>query len=147
MNHKSRFSELIISFCVCTSCITLLEGILGMLFFPDELLPYKAFLSPPLFGFLSVLLGMVTWSKRELSMKQVLFRRVIHLLLIEGMVFGLNYASGIVFPPIVVAALAIGIAVVFVAVYVILWINDQKSANLFNQKLKEYQEIEKQNEV
>ncbi len=37
-------------------------------------------------------------------------------------------------------ALAFGIAVIFVAVYVILWINDKKSADLFNQKLKEFQE-------
>lgn len=139
MNHRSKFSEALISFCVCTACITILEGIMGILFFPEEQLNYGAFFSPPLFGAFSILLGMVTRSKKELSVKQVLFRRGIHLLLIEGMVFGLNYAAGIVFPPIVSAMLVVGIAVVFVMVYVILWINDQKSAALFNQKLKEYQ--------
>lgn len=139
MNHKSRFSEFLMSFCVCTTCITILEGILGILFFPEQELGYEAFFSPPLFGFISVLFGIVTWSKKELSMKQILLRRVLHLLLIEGMVFGLNYAAGNVFPAAVNAILAIGIAVVFVMVYVILWINDRKSARLFNQKLKEFQ--------
>lgn len=139
MKYKSRFAEALISFCVCTTCITILEGILGMLFFPEESLSYGAFFSPPIFGSISVLFGVVTWSKKELSVRQVLFRRTIHLLLIEGMVFGLNYIAGVVFPKAFSIALFLGIAVVFVMVYVILWINDQKSAMLFNQKLKEYQ--------
>ena len=72
-------------------------------------------------------------------MKQVLLRRVLHLVLIEGMVFGLNYISGHTFPAIVSMVLALGIALIFITVYVILWINDQRNAQLFNQKLKEYQ--------
>lgn len=55
------------------------------------------------------------------------------------MFFGLNYVLGIVFPIEVCVALAFGIALVFVMVYVILWINDRNSARVFNQKLKEYQ--------
>lgn len=144
MNCKSRFSEAVIAFCVCTTCITILEGILGMLFFPEEHLDYGAFFAPPIFGALSVLFGTVTWSKKELSVKQILFRRAIHLLLIEGMVFGINYISGNVFPTVVCVVLFISIAVVFVMVYVILWINDRKSAALFNQKLKEYQQAGKE---
>ncbi len=139
MKYKSRISELLMSFCVCTACITLLEGVLGMLFFPEEKLGYNAFFSPPLFGAISVLFGAVTWSKKELSVKQVWFRRAVHLFLIEVMVFGINYAAGVVFSPIVTMVLMIGIAVVFVLVYLILWMDEQRSAQTFNQKLKEYQ--------
>lgn len=139
MKHKSNFSEAVMSFCVCTTCITILEGILGVIFFPEMKIDYGAFFSPPLFGAISVLLGGVTRSKKELSVKQVLFRRVIHLLLIEGMVFGVNYLAGTIFPAAVSIALMFGIAVVFVMVYVILWGIDRRSATLFNQKLKEYQ--------
>ena len=35
--------------------------------------------------------------------------------------------------------LAFSVAAVFVAVYVVMWLNDRKSAALFNEKLKEYQ--------
>ena len=139
MQSKSKISEALIAFCVCTACITILQGVLGMLFYPEEKLEYEAFLTPPLFGLFSVILGVVTWSKKELSVKQVLIRRAIHLLLIEGMVFGLNYVVGNRFSIVVNLTLAFGIAVVFVAVYLILWINDKKSADLFNQKLKEFQ--------
>lgn len=75
-------------------------------------------------------------------MKQILFRRAIHLLLIEGMVFGLNYLSDHTFEPVVTWTLAISIAFIFVAVYVIMWLNDQRSAALFNEKLKLYQNRE-----
>ncbi len=142
MEQKSKISELLIAFCVCTTCITILEGIMGMIFYPNEKIGYGAFFSPPVFGAFSVLLGFVAESKKELSVKQVLFRRFLHLLLVEGMVFGLNYAAGTTFKPIVSVALAIGIAVVFVMVYVILWINDRRSARLFNHKLREYQEAQ-----
>lgn len=84
MNHKSKLVEGLMSFCICTACITILEGVMGMLFFPNEKLGYEAFFSPPLFGGISVLLGIVAESRKELSVKQILFRRVLHLLLIEG---------------------------------------------------------------
>ena len=139
MNRQSKLSEMMMAFFVSTACITILEGIMGMLFFPDEELTYKAFFAPPVMGIFSVLFGFVTWSKRELTIKETLFRRGIHLLLIEMFVFGINYAEGIVFPFKIVISLIIGIAAVFVAVYVVLWINDVRSANRFNKKLKEYQ--------
>ncbi len=139
MKLKQKLFDMLISFCVCTTCIILLEGIMGSLFFPDVVLNYGDFFSPVLFGALSVLFGIVTESSKELSIRQVLIRTAIHLLLIEGMVFGLNYLVGVIFPPVVCITLAIGIAVVFVMVYVITWMNESKSAADFNQKLKEYQ--------
>lgn len=139
MKLKQKIFDMLISFCVCTTCITLLEGIMGVLFFPDVTMDYGAFFSPPLFGAVSVLFGIVTESSKELSIRQVLIRTAIHLLMIEGMVFGLNYLAGVIFPPVVCITLAIGIAVVFVMVYAITWINESKSAADFNQRLKEYQ--------
>ena len=139
MRINKYISEFMTAFFVCTTCITILEGILGMIFFPEERLPYEAFFSPPLFVRAS---WGVTKSKKELSVRQILFRRAIHLLLIEGMVFGLNYLSDHTFEPVVTWTLAISIAFIFVAVYVIMWLNDQRSATLFNEKLKLYQNRE-----
>lgn len=140
MNNQSKFFETIMSFCICTTGITLLEGVLGMLLYPDALLPYKAFFSPPLFALLSVALGFVNISSKELSVKQVLVRRLLHLILIEVMVFGLNYMEGHMFPLSDAVILAAGIAVVFVAVYVVLWLLDKRSAKHFNEQLKLYQQ-------
>ncbi|MBP3602882.1 MAG: DUF3021 family protein [Lachnospiraceae bacterium] len=139
MNRQSKLSEMMMAFFVSTACITILEGTMGMLFFPDEKLTYHAFFAPPIMGLCSVLFGFVTWSKRELTIKETLLRRGIHLLLIECLVFGLNYVEGIIFPFKVAISLILGIAVVFVAVYVVLWVNDSRSAKRFNKKLREYQ--------
>ncbi len=139
MRNKSILAEEMKAFFVCTTCITILEGILGMLFFPQMKLGYDAFFSPPIFGLFSVLFGFVNYSKKELSIRQVLFRRFIHLLMIEGLVFGLNYASGMIFPPFVAGILAVSIALVFITVYAALWFMDRRSAMLFNEQLKMYQ--------
>lgn len=140
MKIKKRLSEMIMAFFVSTSLISILEGFLGMIFFPEVKMDYSAFFSPPLLGFFSVLLGLVTHSKKEPSVKQVLFQLGLHLVLIEILVFGLNYLSGNIFAPLVSVVLALSIALVFVAVYVILWLIDQKSAMQFNERLKVYQQ-------
>lgn len=139
MENKRDFVEPIIAFMICTTCITILEGIAGMILYPDQKLGFDAFFSPPLFGFCSVLLGVVTYSKKELSVKQVLIRRGLHLLLIECLIFGVNYAVGNYFEPLHFFALAAAIALVFVTVYVVLWLNDKRSAEMFNEQLKRYQ--------
>lgn len=139
MKEEMGLSDFIITFCICTTGITLLSGIMGLMFFPEEKVGYEAFFSPPLFGFLSVLCGAVTISRKELSIRQVMIRRMLQLALIEAMVFGLNYAEGVVFEPVVALSLMLAIAAVFVSVYLVLWLNDRKSAKAFNARLKEYQ--------
>lgn len=139
MKHREGLSEFVIAFLVCTACITVLEGVMGMLFFPEEKIGYDAFFSPPVFGFFSVLFGGVTKSKKELGVRQVLLRRLLHLFMIEAMVFGINYASGNIFSPLASGVLALAVAIVFVTVYGVIWMNDLRSAALFNEKLKVYQ--------
>ena len=140
MNKKSKVVETMIAFCVCTTCITIFQGVMGVCFFPNTLVDYGAFFSPPVFGFFSVLLGAVTESKKELTVRQVLFRYALHLFLIEGMVFGANYMSGNTFTPLINICIALGIAIVFVLVYVITWINERRYAADFNERLKAYQQ-------
>ncbi len=139
MKHRENLLDGMMAFFVCTACITMLEGVVGMLFYPEIKLGFEAFFSPPIFAFFSTLFGVVTRSKRELSVREVLIRRGIHLLLIEGLVFGVNYAFGNIYNPLESGILAVAIAVVFVAVYGVLWLNDLRSAAAFNEKLKVYQ--------
>lgn len=141
MRDKSKIREMAEAFFVSTTCICILQGILGTMLYPDDKLPYDAFLVPPLFGLFSVLLGIVTWSKEEQTVKQVLLRRALHLLLIEVMVFSFNYLAGNRFLLLHAVLLAGGIAIVFVAVYVITWLSDRKSARDFNAELKKFQKI------
>ncbi len=139
MRIKNGMAEFLTAFFICTTCITFLEGVIGMLFFPEEKFGYEAFFSPPLFAFFSILFGLVAKSKKELSVKQVIFRRFLHLLMIEALVLGLNYVAGRRYTPIALFTLVFSIAFVFVSVYFFVWLNDRRSAALFNEKLKQYQ--------
>lgn len=139
MKVKELWLQFILVFFIVTGCITILSGVLGMIFLPDMRFGYEAFLSPPIFGFLSALSGVVTKSRKELSMRQMLFREFLQLLLIEIMVFGVNYVFGTTFTWELNITLALGIAVIFILVYVILWLNDRRSAMIFNAKLVEFQ--------
>lgn len=141
MKYKSKLTEMLIAFCICTTLITIMEGVLGALFFPKETLSYISLLMIPFFALISVSFGVVTLSRKELSVRQVLIRRGIHLLMIEGLIFGANYVAGMIFTPLLSVILLLGIVVVYVLVYVVLWLNDARSARLFNQKLKEYQRV------
>lgn len=144
MKEENIVRELLTAFFVATVCIDLLMGVVGVIFEPEIRFGYDAYFSPPFFGFCSALLGIVTHSVKELSVRQVIVRRGIHLLLIEFMVFGLNYyVNGIFFEPLLSFVLAFSIFVVFVLVYVIIWLNDRMSAAVFNSKLKEFQEKER----
>ena len=139
MHNKNNLTDFILSFCIITACITLVNGILGCIFMPDIRFGYEAFFSPPLFGLLTALTGIITKSRRELSTGQILFRLMLQLLFIEAIVFGLNYASGHSFEPPLACALALCVAIIFVIVYLILWLNNQRMARQFNASLKEFQ--------
>ena len=139
MHNKNNLTDFILSFCIITACITLVNGILGCIFMPDIRFGYEAFFSPPLFGLLTALTGIITKSRRELSTGQILFRLMLQLLFIEAIVFGLNYASGHSFESPLACVLAVCIALIFVLVYLILWLNNQRTARQFNASLKEFQ--------
>lgn len=139
MKSKESGIQFILVFLIVTGCITILSGVLGTIFLPDMRFGYEAFLSPPIFGFLSALSGVVTKSRKELSMRQMLFREFLQLLLIEIMVFGVNYVFGTTFTWELNITLALSIAVIYILVYVILWLNDRRSAMIFNAKLVEFQ--------
>lgn len=139
MKNKEKIIEMIMTFFIVTACITILEGIFGGIFMPEAKLDYSAFFSPPLFGFFSSILSLVTYSSKELTIRQMLIRQAIHLLLIELLVFGINAAAGNLFDIKICVALALTVAVIYVMVCVVLWVNDQKSASEFNQRLQQYQ--------
>ena len=85
------------------------------------------------------------WSKKELSDKSRMFRRVLHLVLIEMIVlfFGniLGFASGITQNII----FAIEILGIYAIVCWIDWLIDNKTANDINDKLKKMKSKEKNN--
>lgn len=139
MKSKNILSDMVMAFFVSTTLITIGSGIIGSIFLKEVTFGYSVFLSPPLIGLLSSFLSIISYSKKELSTAQIMVRRVIHLLIIEMMVFGLNYFAGVVFDLWFAVILAAFIMLIFISVYAIIWLNDKRIAKAFNEELVIFQ--------
>ena len=140
MKKDNPLTDILLAFFITTACITILEGTLGVLLFPDLRFGYTAFFSPPLFALLTSSSGLVMLSRKELSVRQVIVRRILQLIWIEVIVFGLNLIAGITFEPFIIAVLSLGVAAVFVTVNLMMWLNDRRIASNFNRKLRSMQD-------
>ena len=144
LSHESRM-ELLITFFTSTTLVCILEGILGSMFYPGMKIDFGAFFSPPLFGLLSVLFGLLAGiksSKRksEIEGPETIIRRMIHLILIMGSVFLLNAINGRTFSVSQSILIIFSVTIIYLLVYLVIYLNDRKNALDFNQKLKKYQE-------
>lgn len=140
MKNDGVLTKYLVSFCFTTTGICFLELILGSLLMPDMRFGFDAFLMPPLFGFLTTMTGLVLESRRALSAGETVLRMFVQLILIEGIVFGINLAAGNRFTVVETAALAVGIAIVFAFVHLVSWLNERRIARAFNSRLAEFQE-------
>lgn len=144
LSRESRM-ELWITFFTSTALVCILEGILGSIFYPGMKVDFGAFFSPPLFGFLSVIFGILAGTssrkrKSEIGGPEAIIRRIIHLLLIIGSVILLNVANGRTFSLMQTIIIIFSVTVIYLMVYLVIYLNDRKNALDFNQKLKKYQE-------
>ena len=139
MKSDSIFTRYLIGFCVTTTGVCLLELILGSLMLPEQRFGFGAFLMPPLFGFLTTMTALVLESRRELSAAETAVRMVLQLLLIEGIVFGINLWAGNRYSAPEAVLLAVGIAAVYAFAHLVLWLNERRIARAFNERLAEFQ--------
>lgn len=123
-------------FFVITACVSIAEGILGMIYYSDMYLPYNAMFSPALFGIATSFPSLVLYSKKELSVRQLVIREIIHALLVETTVFLLNYFAGNIKSVSVAVSLAATVLIIIAAVDLIEYINDRRVADELNEALK-----------
>ena len=71
--------------------ITILLIILGKLLDRDRVFSYEAFLSPLIYALIGTVAAIITRSDKELSVRNLIIRKVISLLLIEGTISNLIY--------------------------------------------------------
>lgn len=141
MKLKDFLLRQLTQFFVLTTFITAAILILGMLLDPDAKLEYSAMASPFLFAALGILPGTIMYSKRELSVRAVICRKVIQLILIEAEVLTVAYIS----PTIqtgksgTVIALALSVLIIFAAANVISYLTDLHAAKELTQELNAFQ--------
>lgn len=144
MTFKFFFTKKILpSFFVSVACISVLMAVLGMIFFPKKQFGFEAFWYPLFFGLAAVLPQLVTFAKKELTVKKMFLRNILHLILLEAVILLFNYWNGALYNMAVTLSLAFSVFLIDVTVQLVLWMNEKKTAKEFNENLKQWQENRK----
>ena len=143
---RQKWKELLIHtlrlYTLLVTLITVLMIILGNLLDRDRVFGYDAFVSPLVYALIGTVATVITRSGKELSVKNLIIRKIISLLLIEGAIIliALNADTIPTEKSWIVPCLALGVFVVFVLTHVILYFIDRKEAEKLNADLSRYQE-------
>ena len=138
---KDQVKEIAGSYFISVTLINIAIFATGMLFRPEQTFGYEAFIWPLLFGLLTVIPTIIMYSKKELTVRQLLFRKVIQLLLdiviVTAAIFGgkeMNASTAAA-----AAGVSVSIIIVFVAVHVIEWLLARRTAKELTEELAAFQ--------
>lgn len=142
MNPKDFLKSLFTSFFIVVTLVTIAMAVLGLTLEPDRTFGYEAYFFPPFYSALSMLPAVVMYSKKELTIRQIVFRKLLQLVLIEFLLLGFMMMNGFRdFRVLIIQAIAI--LFITLAVAAISWLLDLKSARELNKDLAEYQKTKR----
>ena len=139
MSFYDFFKRSLMNFFIIVTCISAVIGIIGLIYEPSRRFGYEAYFSPLIFGAISIIPSFVTYSKKELTVKQMVFRNVIQLIVLECLILITGYLFGIMKDKMIAISVAVSIIIVFIIVHFISWVVDFKTAANLNENLKAYQ--------
>lgn len=140
MSFKEILYKSLTIFFVLVTCITAGIAILGSLLDPGARFGYSSYFSPFIFAALSIITNLLMYSKNELSNKQIIFRKLLQLLVIEAEVVGVAILSPLI--PTergeIIIGLAICVFVIFIIVNLISIFSNYLSAKQLTKELAEF---------
>lgn len=140
MSKQEFLKTAFIQFFIIATLINVVMCVLGSIFRPDVQFGYEAFMAPVIYATFSMIPVLLTYSSRELSVKQMMFRQVLKLLAIEGIMIaiGLGETEELAEQPMLVVSFVLSVFIIFVLVSVISWILDLGQAKQMNIDLENY---------
>lgn len=144
MTKKEFAIKLLNMFFIVTTLITIVMGVMGLIWERDRLLTYEVMFSPVIIGFISVLPSIVMYSKKELTLRQLVIRKVLHLFLLEIELIAFSKIMGI-WNKVIGLPFVISILIVAVFVQVFLWLVGVQRANTITNELKTFQKEYRRN--
>ena len=141
MQGKELLSTMFRNYFVLVTLINAVIFVSGSIAQPDARFGYSVFIMPLIYAFAGILPQAVMYSRRELSIKEVLIRKFIQLLLIELLVNGIILGEDVLRPENTDVLKTISACVVLVYVFanIISWILDSVSARTLTRELAEFQ--------
>ena len=142
MKDKEFWVDFIKTYFMVATLITAVMGLIGSILMPEMTFGYQAFWSPLLYAAVGTLPNLVLYSKRELTVKELLFRKLLQLLLIEAGIFFVAFfgVSDEWRQPHLMLALAGSVLVVYLLATLIAWIENLLSARAISEELLRFQQ-------
>ena len=138
---REHIKNNIMSFFIIVTLVNIAIFVSGMILAPDEKLDYTAFIVPVIDGLLGVIPGLIMYSKRELTVKQIIVRDIIQLISIELIMlvfsFGFSGFDNVDVPRLI--AVTGSVALVYVGVVAIMYALDFRTAKKMTDDLKAFQ--------
>ena len=149
MRGKELFDKMFRTYFVLVTLINVAIFVSGSITQPDSRLGYSVFIMPLLYALAGILPQLVMYSRHELSIKEILLRKLIQLLLIELLVNGIILSENALRPEYtsIIKTISICIVLVFILANVISWIMDYTSAQKLTRELAEFQAKNQENAV
>ncbi|MBR4906122.1 MAG: hypothetical protein IKZ44_04640 [Clostridia bacterium] len=143
MGFKRFLVNKLILFFMLSTLITVAIVIIGSAFDPEAQFGYRDMLVPIEYAALCMLPTLVTYSKRELSPKALLVRKVIMLVLIEGVILFIAFTSDVIDTSRIEVVLTIAgsVLVIFVLANLFVWLKDAAEAKKLNRELEAFQKL------
>lgn len=142
MHGKEFVIDFIRTYFSVVTLINVAILIMGLQIATDSRFGYDAFAAPLIYGAAGTLPNIVMYCKRELKVKELLFRKIVQFILIEVVVLFVAFYNQIdvAKQPKIIITVAISIFVVYVIASLIDWIQNSISAKQMTVELVKFQE-------
>lgn len=144
MSFKSFLKSICSTYFIIVTLVNLATFVMGSIYRPEERFGYDAFLVPLIYSFLGILPMCVMYSKREMTLTQVLIRKMFQLILLEALLIGFVFGYGDFSKDntVQMVSFAVTVLVVFILVHVISFVLDMQQARQMTLDLLDYQNRE-----
>lgn len=141
MSFKEHIKIVMSQFFVIVTLINLATFMIGEIFRPDQRFGYEAFLFPIIYAVIAVIPMLCMYSKKELTIKQYILKKLLLLISIEILLIFFVLGAKSLEPGNIAltVSFALSILVIFVFVHVVGWVLDWKDAKKLNSDLKLFQ--------
>ena len=138
---KEHIKDNLINFFIIVTMVNIVIFICGSLFAPDQNITYAAFIVPIIDGILGSIPGLIMYSKRELTVKQMIIREVIQFFMVEIIIllFSFGFSGFRIENLNMIAIVALSVAAVYISVWVIRFFLDSRKAKKMTDDLKMFQ--------
>ncbi len=139
MSLKAFMKRCLMEYFIITTCVTAAIGVLGLSLDPTAKIGYEGYFSPLIFGLVSLVPSIATYSRKELPFRQALIRKIVHFALLETMLVVFGHWAGILHGVNDTTYFTLAVFAVYLAVNLVSWQLDSKEASEINKTLRSLQ--------